>query len=218
VLLVLCTLLAAHGVVHAVAVQSVPIGAPGEATTGSCWRCADARVRLASFSEVSGLRWQPLERRVGVGARRLLRTIGHRLRRMYRILLWVLGRWADWTVEAVLFTVLAMAAPALHRGLIRTWRLQGLGALLRAIGVSVLVYARLLLDRRSPGIGKLLLLFAVAYGVAPADLIPDRLLPLGLLDDLILLTLASRSFVRMCDDDIVHEHAVHVARTFARRR
>jgi uncharacterized membrane protein YkvA (DUF1232 family) len=49
-------------------------------------------------------------------------------------------------------------------------------------------------------------------------LIPDRLLPLGLLDDLILLTLASRSFVRMCDDDIVHEHAVHVARTFARRR
>jgi uncharacterized membrane protein YkvA (DUF1232 family) len=172
---------------------------------------------LPALSGISALHAQPLERRVGVGARRLLRTIGIRMRRMYRILVWVVGRWANWTVEAVLFTALAMVAPALHRGLIRTWRLQGLGALLRAVGVAVLVYARLLFDRRSPAVGKLLLLFAVAYGVAPADLIPDLLPPLGLADDLILLTLASRSFVKMCDDELVYEHAVHVARTFATR-
>jgi uncharacterized membrane protein YkvA (DUF1232 family) len=152
------------------------------------------------------------ERRFAVGARKFVRSLGRRLRQLGRTLLWILQRWADWTVEAVVFTFLALLAPALHQRQIRIWRMEGLGAFLVSLRLGVAVFIRLVLDRRAPLLGKCQLIFAVAYGIAPADLIPDRYLPQGLLDDVLLVAMASLCFVRLCDDKLVNEQAAIVSR------
>jgi len=93
---------------------------------------------------------------------------------------------------------------------------------MRELSLALAVYLRLLLDGRTPFVGKALLIFAVAYGASGRDLFPDRygaagMLPLSLrqlmsfADDVILLILAARSFMLLCPQEIVEEHAIAAA-------
>jgi uncharacterized membrane protein YkvA (DUF1232 family) len=50
----------------------------------------------------------------------------------------------------------------------------------------------------------------VAYGASAIDLFPDRTF-LSYVDDLILIMLASRSFMLLCPESIVEEHALAAA-------
>lgn len=66
---------------------------------------------------------------------------------------------------------------------------------------------RLVRDRRVGLAPKLVLLTGVLYFLLPLDLIPEFPLgPLGWLDDLIAIGLASSIFMRLCPARVVQEH------------
>ncbi len=65
---------------------------------------------------------------------------------------------------------------------------------------------RLLFDRRVSGPAKLIPLLIVAYIFSPIDLVPDVLLPFGVVDDLSALLLGLQLFIRSAPRDVVDEH------------
>jgi uncharacterized membrane protein YkvA (DUF1232 family) len=89
--------------------------------------------------------------------------------------------------------------------------IQGLGALVGfwlLTGVTRrwrLVWA-LLRDRRVPLTLRALPILAVLYTLSPIDLLPDRFLGLGQLDDLLALFLALRALVGLAPRHLVMEH------------
>lgn len=154
----------------------------------------------------------PLEDRLSAGTTGLLRTVSKRFRQMRRVFAVALLRWRSWVGGALLFLSLAVVAPVLDREILQVWARNGLRAFAGELWAAIAVYTRLLRDSRAPAVGKALLLFAVVYGVSNRDLMADGYGILGgLVDDFVLVVLASRSFMRMCDDDIVAEHAARVA-------
>jgi uncharacterized membrane protein YkvA (DUF1232 family) len=65
----------------------------------------------------------------------------------------------------------------------------------------------LLKDSRVPIWPKAIFALALIYLLSPVDLIPDFAVPgLGYVDDLLLLFLALRAFVRFCPLRLVEEH------------
>lgn len=69
------------------------------------------------------------------------------------------------------------------------------------------LYWRLLKDKRVPLFPKALLVAAIAYALSPLDLLPDITLPfIGVIDDILLLTLAVRYFIPLCPRNVVEEH------------
>ena len=69
------------------------------------------------------------------------------------------------------------------------------------------LYYRLFKDPRTPLHLKLVLVLAIAYSISPLDLIPDFLMPLiGQIDDLIVLFIAFRYFLKNCPPELVLEH------------
>ena len=65
---------------------------------------------------------------------------------------------------------------------------------------------RLLRDRRVPVKHKAFLWAALAYGVAPVDLIPDFIPFIGRADDLLILAFALNSLFEAAGEAVVHEH------------
>ncbi len=58
---------------------------------------------------------------------------------------------------------------------------------------------------------KLLLILVIAYVFMPLDLLPDFIAGLGQLDDLIVIFLGLRGFVRLCPREVVREHVQAIA-------
>ncbi|MFQ5683281.1 MAG: YkvA family protein [Candidatus Binatia bacterium] len=73
------------------------------------------------------------------------------------------------------------------------------------------LFWRLLKDRRVPLGPKLLLIAVLAYVFMPIDLLPDFLVGLGQIDDLVLIFLGLQGFVRLCPRDVVREHVHAIA-------
>lgn len=154
----------------------------------------------------------PIENRLSAGATGFLRTVSKNFRQLRKVLGNAATRWRSWLGGAAVFLVLAVTAPVLDRSLLRIWQYDGGRAFLNALFSALVVYVRLLFDGRTPALGKALIAFAVWYGVAGADLMPDRFgLIWGLSDDIILIVLSSRSFMKMCPDELISEHAAKVA-------
>ncbi len=154
---------------------------------------------------------QPIENQLSAGTTNLLRTIRKRVRLVARRLRYGAASWSTWLGGLVLFLVVALIIPLLGRDNLRTFREQGFLAFARELSLALAVYVRLLIDSRTPVIGKALLAFAVVYGAAPRDLFPDRFAFVYFVDDLVLLVLASRCFMMLCPQEIVEEHALAAA-------
>ncbi len=97
-----------------------------------------------------------------------------------------------------------MARPeAAGRRPIETWRL------LIHLPNFVRLYWRLFKDPRVGWLPKLVLLAGVAYTLIPIDLIVDLPFAIpGYLDDVIVLALAARAFIRLCPRNVVREHVL----------
>lgn len=160
----------------------------------------------------SELRFWPIEQDLSAGATQLVKLIRRAIRRSLRMLVWSAGRWLDWALETAIFSLVALIAPLLDASLLRIGRRNGLRAVAASVALGLAVYIRLLFDGRSPMAGKLLLLLALAYAVANLDLVPDSIVPWGLLDDLVALAVAARCFMWMCPEPLVREHAYRAAR------
>ena len=68
------------------------------------------------------------------------------------------------------------------------------------------LYWRLFTDRRVSLLPKIVLVLGVAYLLVPTDLLPDFLLPLGLMDDTAVLIMAAKGFMALCPREVVEEH------------
>ena len=70
----------------------------------------------------------------------------------------------------------------------------------------VKLLSRLLRDRRVPMRRKALIGAVLAYTISPVDLIPDFVVGIGRLDDLVLVSLAIDHLMAGADEDIVRSH------------
>jgi uncharacterized membrane protein YkvA (DUF1232 family) len=74
---------------------------------------------------------------------------------------------------------------------------------------------RLVVDRRVNIGHKLIPILAVAYLLSPIDVIPDFLLPVGVVDDIGVAILALEFFIRMAPSEVVREHLKELQRRAA---
>jgi len=75
------------------------------------------------------------------------------------------------------------------------------------------LYWGLLLDRRVPLYLKLMLAGALTYFLSPVDLIPEIINPLiGFIDDIVVLWLALKYFIKWSPQDVVGEHVARLER------
>jgi uncharacterized membrane protein YkvA (DUF1232 family) len=65
---------------------------------------------------------------------------------------------------------------------------------------------QLLWDGRVPFSTKLVPVLALLYLISPIDLVPDALLGVGQVDDLVVLLIGLRMFVSLCPPEIVSEY------------
>lgn len=169
-------------------------------------------VRYFEWIGAASMQTNAVEDRLSAGTTGMLRSLRQSVTRMGRVLSAAAARWQMWLGGAIAFTFLVLVAPVMDRTLLETWRKDGARAFVTSALAAMAVYVRLLRDSRTPALGKALLAFAVVYGVSGLDILPDgQGVPKGILDDLLLVVLASRSFMRMCPDRLIEEHAAIVA-------
>lgn len=75
-----------------------------------------------------------------------------------------------------------------------------------ALWISLRLTYKLFLDARVPYWIKVIPVLTVLYIFSPLDVIPDFLIGLGQLDDLLILTMGMQLFERLAPPDIVAEH------------
>lgn len=78
--------------------------------------------------------------------------------------------------------------------------------LLARLWSQLMLTWRLLLDRRVSGSSKLIPLIMVAYILSPIDLMPDVLLPFGVVDDIGAFLLGLQMFIQSAPSDVVEEY------------
>jgi len=76
--------------------------------------------------------------------------------------------------------------------------------LLRHVPGFLKLFGRLLVDRRVGALPKMALLLPLAYVILPVDL--DFFPIIGQVDDLIVLIVGCRAFIRLCPAEVVEEH------------
>jgi uncharacterized membrane protein YkvA (DUF1232 family) len=122
--------------------------------------------------------------------------------------------WAALSI-AVFLTVAAFASVADTR--MFTFRHEPPGAVARYLGYSIRTFFLILLDRRTPYVARIFLGLALVYWLVPFDLIADKSLVPGFIDDLVVTVAAAKSFIYLCPTSLVAAHA-HAVEERARRR
>ena len=112
--------------------------------------------------------------------------------------------WWSWSLIAVATVALFWAVIVV--GLLLAGRRTDARALARFIPDCLVLMKRLLADPRVPRRRKLLLVGLLGYLALPFDLVPDFIPIAGQLDDVIVVALVLRSFVRADGGALVHKH------------
>ena len=111
-----------------------------------------------------------------------------------------------WLWLALSLGLIALVWLALVAALIVAGRSEEARALAGFIPDCLVLISRLLADKRVPRRRKLLLAALVGYLALPFDLIPDFIPVAGQLDDVLVVALVLRRFLRAGGDDLVREH------------
>ena len=109
--------------------------------------------------------------------------------------------WWAWTLIGVLAAYAALVVLLLMVG-----RREHARAVAGFVPDCVVLFRRLLADRRVPRRAKLALGLLVGYLALPVDLVPDFLPVVGQLDDAILVALVLRLALRDAGPALVEEH------------
>ena len=107
--------------------------------------------------------------------------------------------------------LVALAAVlAVYAAVVATFAILGRREDARAIAGMVpdcmVLFGRLLGDKRVPRRRKLLLYTGLGYLALPFDLVPDFIPVAGQLDDAIVVALVLRTILRSADDELLHDH------------
>lgn len=156
------------------------------------------------------LSWQvsaTFERQLRAGTVGFLKSVRRTIRQLKRFWTITVMRWSQWSGNAVAVAVAMLFIPIFDRRLWKVFRLGGVKVAGCTLSMAAAVYLRVLVDRRTPSIGKTLLAVGLVYGLAPLDLIPDSAGFLGLVDDAVIIFVIMKSFLYMCDERVVSDHA-----------
>jgi uncharacterized membrane protein YkvA (DUF1232 family) len=115
-------------------------------------------------------------------------------------------RVTTWTWFAAGLGATLLAYSAFVAWLFLAGRRSDARALAGFIPDCVLLFRRLLRDRRISRRRKLLVVALIAYLAMPFDLVPDFIPVVGQLDDAILVALVLRAVLRGGGPQVVHEH------------
>ena len=83
---------------------------------------------------------------------------------------------------------------------------SGLRDLILLLPDLAVLLVRLLREPRVPPAGKALALIGIGYLLSPIDLIPDFLVPIGLVDDLLVLAACLSRLLNYVHPDVVRSH------------
>jgi uncharacterized membrane protein YkvA (DUF1232 family) len=100
----------------------------------------------------------------------------------------------------------ARHAPAIQEKASDNEAAVGPSALAGFIPDCIVLVSRLLRDQRVPRRRKLLLAALVGYLALPFDLVPDFIPVAGQLDDVLIVALVLRRFLRSGGDELIREH------------
>jgi uncharacterized membrane protein YkvA (DUF1232 family) len=113
----------------------------------------------------------------------------------------------SWWQTAVTVAVATFGLYALFVGaLVLAGRRETARALARFVPDCIVLFRRLLADRRVPRRTKLLLGALVGYLAMPFDLVPDFIPVAGYLDDAVLVAFVLRHLLRTSGADVIEEH------------
>ena len=107
---------------------------------------------------------------------------------------------------ALTFALAALAWAALVVALVLVGRRGDARALATFIPDCIVLVSRLMADKRVPRRRKLLLVVLVGYLARPFDLVPDFIPGAGQLDDVLVVALVLRRFLRSGGEQLVREH------------
>ena len=111
-----------------------------------------------------------------------------------------------WIWLALTIGLIALIWLALVAILILAGRREDARALAGFIPDCIVLIGRLMTDERVPRRRKLLLAALVGYLALPFDLVPDFIPVAGQLDDVLIVALVLRRFLRSGGDHLVREH------------
>lgn len=118
--------------------------------------------------------------------------------------------WFGWLVTASTLLLFGGLVSAIDlRILAIGWR-RGLRVAIAYAWIGLVVFLRLLRDPRIAGRLRLVLPIALVYGVLSSRWIETGIPLFDATDELLVVGLASRWFVRRCPDEIVEQHAAQV--------
>jgi uncharacterized membrane protein YkvA (DUF1232 family) len=133
--------------------------------------------------------------------------VEHWFRRTVKFVGRLAGTWLHWLRRALLFAAMAALLLLAESRLLALWRREGLRPLGTYVPLILYVYACLLLDRRTAGLGKLVLALSMVYGVVQMDLVPDGAVLPGLVDDVLVMALGVTMFRKSCSQAAVDDWA-----------
>jgi uncharacterized membrane protein YkvA (DUF1232 family) len=116
------------------------------------------------------------------------------------------GLWLSLLVSGLVFLLVVAVSSAVDVRMLAPRRVRP-WALLGYVGRGTLTFLRILRDRRTPRIARVLLLVALVYWLIPRDLIPDNTVVPGFVDDLLIAVVAAKAFIHLCPDSLVARHA-----------
>jgi hypothetical protein len=119
--------------------------------------------------------------------------------------------WIGWLLGSIALLAAGGVGSTIDRRMLTLGWERGLRAAVDYAWIGLLVFLRLLRDRRVSTRARLLVPIAVLYGVASSGWLrfaSSR--PLDIAFDLFIVIAASRWFVRQCPDEVVEQHASRV--------
>lgn len=141
----------------------------------------------------------------------LVKGLIRELRRAWRTIIWMYryaAKWWGWWLRHAAFPLcVAVVATLADAGLLNAFRLHGLRALVTYVPLMLFVYLRLLFSGGVSLLPKLVLLGTLIYGAVRRDLVPDRAVVPGRLEDILLIVVATRAFIYACPEALVAEYA-----------
>jgi len=146
---------------------------------------------------------------VGRFVHRLVKRSENTTRRLQEVLANAGVLWLPVLLSALVFLLIAGVSSAADVRMLEM-RHRGPLALSRYLGRGTLTFFRIVRDRHTPNVARLILVAAFAYWILPVDLIPDRTLLPGCLDDLLIAVVAAKAFIYLCPDALVARHAAAV--------
>ena len=117
--------------------------------------------------------------------------------------------WLGMLVSAALFLLVTAVSSVVDVRMLDL-RHKESGVRARYLAYGIRTFFRLLVDRHTPYLPRLILALALVYWLVPVDLIPDQSLVPGFLDDLIIAIAAAKGFIYLCPDSLVASHAAEV--------